>query len=126
MQEFLIPYEITEKEQYIIYSVELWNYINDGIIVVYDKNQKMYTDDGQTDFELDCLGYEMENEPKYVQQVKKLAKLKYQRLIKDKNIFEIVSEKGAEANDREQIYLNALAQYTILEIFRAKNLLEGK
>lgn len=126
MQGFLIPYEIAEKEQYIIYSLELWNYINDGIIVVYDKKSKVYTDDGQTQFELACLGYEIDDEPKYLEQVKKLVKLKYQQLSECKNFFEIVSKKGVKANDREQIYLNAMAQYTILEIFRTKNLLEEK
>lgn len=125
MQKFLIPYEITEYDRYITYSTELWNYINDGIIVVYDKEWKQYTDDAQTDFELGCLGYDTNKEHKYVEQVKRLANLKCQHVNEINNTFEIVSRKGLKPNDREQIYLNALAQYTILEVFRSKRVLEG-
>ena len=123
-----IPYTVKESDRWIEYDTELWNWINDGIIVVYDKEQRRYTDDFQTDNELSSMGFEILHDPQAKWLLQQVAKRKHQLMKIDPQMpmFEIVSVKQAEPNNEAMIYANAITQYTLMEIFYAKLLVHNQ
>lgn len=125
-KNFLIPYETKETDDSIIYSTELWNWINDGIIVYYDKKRKIYTDGFQTDFELECQGFNVLKEKDNLWLINELLERKGLVINIQKDSFEIISRKQTKANDTDYIYQNAMAQYSILEIFKSKMIMKEK